>query len=242
MSRVPLLFLQVVKASHRLHSSAKLVWQEDYLLDLGPEGAWCAAPALGERISLSGSTVEKIRRLFLFLELHRYRREGQRQSWYATLPPQLNVPDTGSKLTSFAEVRPYRDALDRWIGERAATITPPFFYYRDWLVEPTANGGLSPPDTAVPAHRIQRVEPTASGAAKAPSPEVPSRERGVGGRVLPLSPELRKKPPPVVEDLNSRGKSAHADGQRGGAPELISRSAQEIVERFTPPARLAGAD
>ncbi len=97
--RLPRTAIQVVLASRRLPAGIKLVWELDFHLDQGPEGAWISGSNLATRLGMTKETVEKYRRVLSRLGLHesRPRPGGRTMSWYATLPTQC-VPPNGMSI------------------------------------------------------------------------------------------------------------------------------------------------
>ena len=97
---LPRTAIQVVLASRRLPAGIKLVWELDFYLDQGPEGAWISGSNLAVRLGMTKETVEKYRRVLLRLGLHESRPRpggGRTMSWYATLPTQC-VPPKGMSI------------------------------------------------------------------------------------------------------------------------------------------------
>ena len=97
--RLPRTAVQVVLASRRLPAGIKLVWEQDFYLDQGPEGAWISGSNLAKRLGMTKETVEKYRRVLSRLGLHesRPRPGGRTMSWYATLPAQC-IPPKGMSI------------------------------------------------------------------------------------------------------------------------------------------------
>ena len=99
---------RVIKGSRVLTACEKLVWLEDYALDLGPEGAWLAPVKMGERLGMKPRTVEDYRQRLANAGLHESapRPGAKSKSWFAVLPIQF-VPDE----------RPAEDDVNRLIRE-----------------------------------------------------------------------------------------------------------------------------
>lgn len=85
---------RVIKGSRVLTAGEKLVWLEDYALDLGPEGAWLAPDKMGERLGMKLRTIEDYRQRLANAGLHESapRPGAKSKSWFAVLPVQF-VPN-----------------------------------------------------------------------------------------------------------------------------------------------------
>src|SRR2546425_866042 len=91
---LPVSATHVIKASHSLTDAEKLSWLEHYALDNGPEGCFCGAGPMADRLGRSRDMVEAHRRRFVDLGLlvkigHGL---GKADSWYPTLPPTCVPP------------------------------------------------------------------------------------------------------------------------------------------------------
>ena len=177
--RLPRTAVQVVLASRRLPAGIKLVWEQDFYLDQGPEGAWISGSNLAKRLGMTKETVEKYRRVLSRLGLHesRPRPGGRTMSWYATLPPQC-VPPKGM---SIEDATGLGSVLDRHVHEHeytgpASGIQAPSMPDRST----PSTGGM--PDSSTP-HTRTPVHPYA-GLLSTPDPDScppPIRGRVEGG-------------------------------------------------------------
>src|SRR4051812_26584539 len=85
---------RVVKASRDLTWPEKAVWLEVHgLADKSQDRCYLSAARLGQRLGLSGETVEKARRLLQRAGLLRSApRPGRESSWWPVLPPNCYPP------------------------------------------------------------------------------------------------------------------------------------------------------
>lgn len=120
-----MLGMRVLKASHVLSGPAKLVWIEDWHLDLGPEGCWLSAAKLGQRLGMARDSVEVHRRNLTGLGLYQVlqlKGLGKSNGWIPIMPE--NFVPVGKKLDD-AEIAVYASRLDRYLeGVESGTITP----------------------------------------------------------------------------------------------------------------------
>lgn len=234
-----------------LPSSLKILWLQDYYLDLGPDGSFMTAPVMADRIGLSASIVDKGRRLLCHLELMTSRKgRGRGDYWYPVLPAAAVPVDR--KESQLAVLRRHQEALDVHIRHRAAAVPPSFFSFREWIEQPhragwgrpTGNGGTDPPGTVTQTHRDGWGRPAGNGGSLDPIGGAASGEGGKGGFSTPTSSERAVSPPRST----TAGEIVLTNGTPGekrvrekrGQPARISRTGQAILDRFQPPPRVAG--
>ena len=244
--------LTVVKRSRVLHRLLKDLWIEDWLFDLTPDGSFLAAPKMAVRLGTKGETIEKARRLLFHLELMKYRKgRGHGHHWFPVLPREC-VPAAQEKREDV--LNECALALDRHVVAKAQDLPASFFSFRRWVNEtrtkprarPAPESGSDPPTDAGQTSTGERGRPAPEGGVSAPSAGGASSRGGVGGELLsPRSSERALFPPELREgDKNrvSHGGERRAREERGGAPERINVAGAALIERFTPPARVVGAD
>ena len=164
--RLPRTAIQVVLASRRLPAGIKLVWELDFYLDQGPEGAWISGSNLATRLGMTKETVEKYRRVLSRLGLHesRPRPGGRTMSWYATLPAQCVPPidmsieaaiALGSVLDQHIDEHehtgPASGIRATSIPDRSTASTPEYA-----VLESGGKPDSSPPQTRTPVHPLYR--------------------------------------------------------------------------------------
>lgn len=218
--RLPRWSIHVVKASRRLTLGLKMVWLEDFHLDLGPEGAFISAGNLAERLGVGKDTVEKYRRALVRLGLHENApRPGARtMSWFATMPAEC-VPSREMSVTDCITLaRRLDELIDEITGNLPAANVPKrnsgMAYGSMVSKNVTPDPSMAYPDT--PQLSVQ--SETASDAAP-----IETEVRGKGGA---LARALHGQP------SVSLGKSEPESSHEHSEPEHIAGPMADVMARW----------
>ena len=156
---------RVIKGSRVLTPSEKLVWLEDYALDLGPEGAWLAPAKMGERLGMKPRTVEDYRQRLANAGLHESapRPGAKSKSWYAVLPIQFIPNERPAEEDVNYIIREFDEYLhDRGFPRRASGSNPDRCRTQTTLFprqvsdpDPDSRRGETPPEATYPQPLVE---------------------------------------------------------------------------------------